>query len=149
MRKTYTPAQFQAALKRLGEAGRAKSLANIVESGARIVEGKAKVNIVGTFKNQTGNLANSFVIDVAASKDRAMAQVGPTAVYGRIQELGGTIRPLVKRRLHWVDEEGNHHQAELVTLPARPYLTPAVTQNEDEILNVMNENLKIEIEAAL
>ncbi len=128
---------------------RQRGLKNSVEAGARLVEGHAKVNIVNTFKKQTGNLANSIMVDVVASADKATARIGPTAIYGRIQEQGGTIKPLVAKELHWVDENGVHHRAKSVTLPARPYLVPALEDNEEKILEAMGENLRIEIEGAM
>lgn len=59
---------------------------------------------------------------------------GPTTVYSRIQELGGTIhgRPL----LSWQTFDGEHfhrHFAASVTLPPRPYLKPAVDEIKDEV----------------
>lgn len=48
------------------------------------------------------------------------ASVGPTMIYGRIQELGGRT--------------GRGHS---VTLPARPYLQPALAVAKPEILGIM------------
>lgn len=42
--------------------------------------------------------------------------VGPTSIYGRIQELGGVT--------------GRHHAT---TLPARPYMEPALNESKEEI----------------
>jgi len=150
MKKNYKNiGQFIEALQKMDAQVRQRGLKNSVEAGARLVEGHAKVNIVNTFKKQTGNLANSIMVDVVASADKATARIGPTAIYGRIQELGGTVKPLIKKRLHWVDENGKHHSAESVTLPARPYLAPAVNDHEQEIIDAMAENLRSEIEGAI
>lgn len=48
------------------------------------------------------------------------AAVGPTMVYGRIQELGG------------VAGRGHH-----ITLPARPYMAPALTASKMDIQAIM------------
>lgn len=48
------------------------------------------------------------------------ASVGPTMVYGRIQELGG--------------KTGRGHR---VTLPARPYMDPALKASKQDILGIM------------
>lgn len=140
---------FMKALSGMEANVRQRGLKNAVESGARVVEANAKVNITKTFKNQTGNLANSIVVDVVAAPDKAIALIGPTAIYGRIQELGGTVKPLTAKELHWVDENGKHHTAQSVTLPARPYIAPAVNDHEQEIVDAMAENLRIEIEGAI
>lgn len=140
---------FMDALNKMEANVRSKALRNAVEAGARVVEGHAKVNIVNTFKKQTGNLAASVRVDVTQNSDQARALIGPTAIYGRIQELGGTVKPLTARMLFWTDENGKSHAAHEVTLPARPYLKPAMEDNEDAIVNAVAENLRIEIEGAI
>lgn len=140
---------FMDALNKMDANVRSKALRNAVEAGARVVEAYAKVNITQTFKNQTGNLANSIRVETTQNGDQARALIGPTAVYGRIQELGGTVKPLTARMLFWTDENGKSHAAHEVTLPARPYLKPAVEDHEVEIIGAVAENLRIEIEGAI
>lgn len=59
----------------------------------------------------TGTLRRSIKVTgpVSAGMGRWLAEVGPTAVYGRVQELGGTA-------------------GRGVTLPPRPYVQPAYEQ---------------------
>lgn len=140
---------FMQALRKMDANVRGRGVKNAVEAGGRIVEAYAKVNVVNTFKHQTGNLANSIRVEVTASPDRAVARIGPTAIYGRIQELGGTVKPLIKKKLYFMGEDGRLRTAMSVTLPARPYLKPAVEEHEDEILKAVAEKLRIEIEGAL
>ncbi len=149
MKRYKSMSQFVGALQKMDKQVRTKALGNSSEAGARVVEGHAKVNISLTFKKQIGNLANSIVVDTRVNNDKAVSSVGPTAIYGRIQELGGTVKPVRARLLHWVDESGKHHVAREVTLPARPYLVPALENNQDDVLDAMAENLRIEIEGAL
>ncbi len=59
-------------------------------------------------------------------------RIGPTIVYGRIQELGGTIVPKVAKQLSWLTAEGWRH-AMSVRLPARPYMKPAVTTSRPRV----------------
>ena len=63
----------------------------------------------------SGNLRRSITVagPDAVTANSWRGQVGPTAVYGRIQELGGPTG-------HGV-------------LPARPYLTPAYDDSKEEI----------------
>lgn len=150
MTKKYTVPQFKDALSRIGKSVRGAALVKAAMAGGFVIEGHAKMNVMKTFKQGKGNLAGSIQTTVeSASPNRAVVAVGPTAIYGRIQELGGTIKPLVKAKLHWVDEDGNHHSAFSVTLPARPYMAPAVEDNENAILQAVAENLRIEIEGAI
>ncbi|MCZ2155737.1 MAG: HK97 gp10 family phage protein [Bryobacterales bacterium] len=148
--KTYTIAQFEVALKRLEKTARGEALKRSAMAGGFVIEGQAKVNVERTFQPSTGNLAGSIFTDVIQADDtRAEVAVGPSVVYGRIQELGGTVKPVFAKMLHWVDESGEHHFANEVTLPARPYLRPAVDENGNKIVKAISENLRIEIEAAL
>lgn len=140
---------FLEALEGMEADVRKRGLGNAVETGGRLVQGYARVNITNTFKAQSGNLAGSIRVEVSADADKATARIGPTAIYGRIQELGGTVRPLVKKELHWVDEDGKHHRAKSVTLPARPYLAPAMEDNEDRILASMADSLRRDIEGGI
>ncbi len=148
--KNYTMPQFMQALNRMSADVRGNALRKAALAGGQLVQGYAEVNVMETFKNVTGNLAGSIQTEVAsASPDRVVVEVGPTAIYGRIQELGGEIKPLTAKRLHWVDEDGNHRTALSVTLPARPYLAPALEDNESEVIDAMGDVLRQAIEGAL
>lgn len=148
--KTYTISQFMQALNRMEANVRGRALKKAALAGGQTVEGHAKVNVMNTFVNVTGNLAGSIQTTVQSeTSDRVVVEVGPTAIYGRIQELGGTIKPLTAKKLHWVNESGQHRTAFEVTLPARPYLKPALEDNESEVINSMSEVLRAEIEGAI
>jgi hypothetical protein len=68
------------------------------------------------------------------SRGRIQGLVGPTVVYGPIQERGGTIYPH-GQYLRWFDAAGFAHFARSVTLPPRPYMWYAVTLTREEILD--------------
>ena len=79
-----------------------------VTEGAAVVQYNAQLNATHVFSNkQTGTGAE--------------AEIGPSVIYARIQEYGGTIRPVHAQALHWV-MDGQDYFAKQVTLPARPYL---------------------------
>lgn len=67
----------------------------------------------------SGELAASVIVTDAGDS----AFVGPTTVYGRIQELGGgmTGHPM----MHWQEPPGVWHHSAHHDLPDRPYLKPA------------------------
>jgi len=74
----------------------------------------------------TGHLGASVVATPTVIGDGfAMKEVGSTAPYARIQEFGGTIHPVKADKLAWVGMGGMHF-GKSVTLPARPYLKPAL-----------------------
>ena len=70
--------------------------------------------------------------------------------YGRIQELGGSIRPVNKKLLSWIDPDtGERVVARAVTLPARPYLRPAVDEHGDEIEEAVAAQVRDAINGAI
>lgn len=62
---------------------------------------------------------------------RFVGLVGPTIVYGPIQERGGTI-VAHGQFLRWYDAEGRAFFKHSVTLPARPYMWYAAEDVRDE-----------------
>ena len=77
----------------------------------------------------TGNLRRSITVagPVTLTPNTWSGQVGPTAVYGRIQELGGEVSSQhTSMVMAGVAGSG-------ITLPARPYLRPAFEASEVEI----------------
>lgn len=80
---------------------------------------------------KTGTLVRSVQAEPAklTGSGRARSSVAPHTVYARIQQFGGTIRPVRAKWLHWKDKFGNHY-ARSVYLPPRPYMvmTPARRQ---------------------
>jgi HK97 gp10 family phage protein len=151
MSKKYTMPQFAAALRKMGDDVRRQTLEKAALEGAAVIEGAAKVNVKANFNNRTGNLASSINVKVIQSDaDKVVVAVGPSdVIYGRIQELGGVIKPVSAKRLHWVDENGKHHVANAVTLPARPYLRPAVDDNKAQIIDAVSATLRREIEGSI
>jgi len=148
--KTYTIDQFRNALLALDDKIRGGVIAKAAMAGGYVIETYAKINAEKTFKSGTGNLMSSINTTLEKSDSTsAEVAVGPTVIYGRIQELGGVIKPVTAKRLHWVDEGGKHHTALSVTLPPRPYLRPAVDDHEPQIIKAVSENLRIEIEGAI
>lgn len=149
--KIINLAEFEAKLKKLSSAARGETLKNAVEAGARVIELNAKLNIERVFsKHSVGVLANSIMVEVTGSDRSAEAKIGPTAEYGRIQELGGVIKPVRAPMLVWTDPDtGEVRRAFSVTLPARPYLRPAVDEHEDEIKEAVAAQVRRGIEAAI
>ena len=115
-----------------------------VHAGGLQVQNHARLNIHQTFsRHQTGGLANSIKTASRTVGNGAEAEVTVNKVYARIQELGGTIRPLPSNRrglLMWRDpDSGKLIAARQVTLPPRPYLGPAIRDNQSDILNAMEK----------
>lgn len=148
--RNYSIKEFAGALRKLEGHVRGRVIAKAAMAGGYVIEGHAKINVEKTFKPGTGNLAGSIQTVLEKSDENsAEVSVGPTVIYGRIQELGGVIRPVTAKRLYWMGEDGQLRSAMVVVIPPRPYLRPAVDENEGRIWKAVSENLRIEIEGQI
>lgn len=77
---------------------------------------------------RSGDLRRSIQVDPLTSlgQGRYSTQVGPTVIYGRIQELGG--------------DTGRGHA---VHLPPRPYVAPALAALQPEMYAIMKEAWRV------
>lgn len=139
---------LSAALKKCSAAARGEALQTAAEAGGRVIEEKAKENIEKNFSEHSrGGLAGSMLVEVSGNGTKAEAKIGPSAVYGRIQEQGGTIYPVNAKLLSWIDpDSGKRVAAKRVTIKANPYLRPALDENRDAIERTVKNVLREEIE---
>lgn len=77
---------------------------------------------------KSGNLISSGRIE-AISNGYAVRFGGNGVPYGRIQELGGTIRPKKANVLAWEDADGEMRFAKKVTIKGKHYLKKAGDKN--------------------
>jgi phage gpG-like protein len=77
------------------------------------------------FHHPTGKLAQSLDYKVYGG---SYAEIGTNLVYAPVQEFGATIRPGAKGFLAWQDRMTGKwiYTRKPVTIPARPYLRPAL-----------------------
>jgi phage gpG-like protein len=120
-------------------------------AGGHVIEANAKINVEKTFSSKStggAGLGGSIQTVIAkAGETSAWVDVGPTVIYGRIQELGGIVLPVVAKMLSWVDD-GKRIFAKKVQIPARPYLRPAVDEHKAEIEQAVGYKLRSQIEQA-
>lgn len=94
-------------------------------------------------RNSTGALAESIFATPLTNDQGATVYVGPNSSalpYTMIHEYGGDIYPKNRRSLHfWYN--GQEVFSKHVHIPARPYIAPAFTDHQDEILEIMQEVL--------
>lgn len=123
-----------------------EGLLTIAMAGGQVVEAYAKINANDVFSGKAtagGGLTGSIqTIKAESSATEAWVDVGPTVVYGRIRELGGTIRPIFAKMLHWVSDDGEHIFAKVVHQLARPYLRPALDEHVFDIENAIKNQIK-------
>ena len=120
-----------------------RTLIRAVVAGGFVVEAYAKINASRGrpgLNVVTGNLVNSIVVRATKREETAAeVDVGPTAVYGRIHELGGMI--------HQTNAWGKGIVQD-IHIPARPYLRPAVDEHLSDIGDAIGAVLKGDLEAA-
>ena len=109
-------------------------------AGGHVVEGHAKVN-AGSGRPglniQTGTLVNSInVSEGKKTKTSAEAHIGTNVVYARIHELGGIIKGAFGI------------PGSIVHMPARPYLRPAMDENENDIITAVKTEIKRNLDKA-
>lgn len=110
-----------------------QAIARALPVAAQIVRGKA----IGNAPYKTGTLRRSIITDVNPNR----AKIGTNLDYARIQEFGGTIRPKKKKMLAF-KIGGKWVFAKKVTLPARPYLVPALFSSEEQIKRVFKAEIE-------
>ena len=121
-------------------------LMDAAEAGGFVVEGHAKIK-AGSGRPglimRLGTLVNAIKTTRAKkSKTYAEVHIGPgSLIYARIHELGGIIRPVTAKMLSWVNDAGERIFAKLVHIPARPYLRPAMDENEESIVGAVKTEL--------
>lgn len=121
-------------------------------AGAQVIEAQAKINVNRVFSSKStggAGLAGSIQSVVSEKSDTSVwVDVGPTVIYGRIQELGGIVRPVFAKALSWVDDSGVRIFAKMVQIPPRPYLRPAIDENKSKIERAVEYQLKKQISEA-
>ena len=143
--------QFYGKLKNITSGLMGQFAEDAVTEGADVVQSYANLNATNVFgdqvhdsarnKNNTGHIRNSIMVEVQRTQGGACAEIGPSAIYGRVQEMGGTIRPKTEGGVLKFQIDGQWRSAKQVTLPPRPYLKPAVEDHQDEIIRVMTDSL--------
>ena len=105
----------------------------IVTKGALIIENNAKrhAHVISGRLRRSIRLIDVTSLGFGVWKSR----VAPTVIYGRIQELGGTIRPKGDNAtgLLWFKVGGQLRSAKSVTLKPHPYLKPGVDDSHGEL----------------
>ena len=150
---TMSMDQFEAKLKRWAKNNPA-DVKNALKAGAEVVRGQSirkhlsgpKMPVGrGSAKNATlarrsGDLAGSLNTKASVSGAKISAQVSTNLKYARIHEKGGTIRPVRAKALkfqvggRWVTKQS-------VTIPARPFLEPALEEKRNDIINLIGTRM--------
>jgi len=137
---------FSRKIKLLDNLDRGEALSHAVRAGGEVIRANAMINANSVFSSNANNdLANSIIVEQVAGGTKPVVNVGPTVIYGRIQELGGVIKPVFAKALSWIGADGKRAFAKSVELHPRPYLRPAVDEHMNEIRAAIEITLNREI----
>ncbi len=110
-----------------------KLIMGAVKESTFDVLGQAKENVKNTFNTTRregqahsgsfGTLGGSIGTKFTPAAFRG--ETGPAAIYGRIHELGGVIKPVHAQFLTFRLPDGQWVKTRRVVMPARPYMRPA------------------------
>ncbi|MTI82586.1 MAG: hypothetical protein FH756_01545 [Firmicutes bacterium] len=129
--------EFRRNLRRLGDQA-ADKMEAAVKSGALVVQNDAKQRA----PYKTGTLRRSIHIETEEkSQDKVTVAVGTDVEYAAIHEFGGVIQPKNANKLHF-KIDGKDIFADKVHIPARPYLRPALDENEDGIMREIAQTIR-------
>jgi phage gpG-like protein len=141
--------EFEAAMNKLSSAARMNALREAADAGGFELEAEIKTQIDKQGLRDTGNLINSIHKSPAVVSDtHAEVNVGTNVIYAAIHEFGGVIKAKKAKALRFKTKDGNWVFTKSVTIPARPYMRPAVDVGRGRIKQAVRATLKRNIEAA-
>lgn len=98
---------------------------------------------------KTGTLSRSIHTEAVEEVGTLGAvKIGTDVIYARIHEYGGVIKPVHARMLHF-QIDGRDIFAKQVTIPARPYLRPALAENRHAAIEATTSALRQLLEQAI
>lgn len=106
--------------------------ADASKQGAEAIRGRAAQNA----PKVTGRLAGSILAGTPRSEGVGtwVTEIAPHVIYARIIELGGVITAHGNYMLR--DRETGQVFGHQVTIPAHPYLSPALSQSTSQVLAI-------------
>lgn len=120
-----------------------------VMAGGEQIQGQARINIHDTFSDkQTGGLSNSIAVTAETKGDGAEAEIAVNKEYARIQEFGGTIQLISPNQFLQFEIDGHMVRTRQVTLPARPYLEPAMETAKPKVIEAMSHVIQMRLKEA-
>ena len=110
-------------------------------AGGEVVRNHAKLNIQAQELVDTSNLLNSISVQEGSfGKSDATVEIGTNVEYAAIHEFGGAI--------HQTNAWGKGIE-QTIHIPARPYLRPALDENESDIKDAVSQSLVDQIKGVL
>jgi phage gpG-like protein len=114
-------------------------MVKVVDDGLLAIEAAARANASGPrpehIDEVTGDLVRQIQSTGAFIQGNTISgEVVSNSDHGMIHETGGVITAKNAPFLVWQDSSGNWYRKKAVTIPARPYMDPAIRQTRDKIV---------------
>lgn len=134
-------------LAKLKDVQRSGAISKGLWAGALFLCGHIKLNIDKNFTRRTGNMIGSVQPeDPIVQNDFAYILFGTHVVYGAIHEFGGVINATHAPFLVFKNQEGDWIHTKSVTMPARPFIRPAITEHGNEAIETVGNVIGAEIQ---
>jgi phage gpG-like protein len=108
-------------------------------------QSKKRFNTPNNLHVRTGRLRNSIIGQVTQSGDTYTGSLGTNVIYGPIHENGGVIRAKNAPYLKFQLPNGQWISKKEVSIPSRPFLRPAITENIDRIREIIINSITKEV----
>jgi phage gpG-like protein len=118
-----------------------------LEEIARKAKNQAKRNVSGGGSSaeqlnvRSGNLRAGIDYDMDKRGMASVARVGASAKYAGIHEYGGTIKAKNAEYLTFKTRDGTWARVKQVTMPARPYIRPAIMDHLPDVERTFSAHL--------
>lgn len=145
--------EVQAELDQLADDLKERASLEMVTRVGDAVKYWMQQNVLEQHLLKSGNLFRSIYASAYTNDTGAFVEVGPNVEavpYALIHNYGGTIpahwvSPRNVSALHWesggMDFFSKGHMVGPAVIPARPYIEPAYSEHQDEILDIMRQVL--------
>jgi HK97 gp10 family phage protein len=118
-----------------------ENIIKALKAGGEVVRNHAKLNIQAQELVDTSNLLNSISVqEGSGSQSDATVEIGTNVEYAAIHEFGGAIN----QTNAW-----GKGIVQTIHIPARPYLRPALDENEEDIKAAVGQSLVDQIKGVL
>ncbi|MGH9608073.1 MAG: phage virion morphogenesis protein [Bryobacteraceae bacterium] len=87
-------------------------------------------------QNRTGTLRRS--VQMTSHRESGYVEVGTNVIYAKVHEFGAFISAKTAAFLTFRTPDGAWHRKKSVTIPARPFMRPALVVNRNKIITALN-----------
>lgn len=141
LKLTWDDRDLKRRLAKVEAAVKTEAVSKGLRAGSNFLIGHIKTNITSINLIDTGDLLNSVTEDELHTGSKAYVTFGPHKIYAAIHEFGGVILPTKGPYLVFKGKDGKMVFTKSVTMPARPYIRPAMDNQGDEALKLMGSTI--------